>query len=167
MIPLLLINLVAASGMWLDVPFVRQPEKGCGSAVVWMVLQYWSAEEQRPDSGWRLEDIHRRLYSEDKGGVSTSEMQRFFQSLNYRAYSFRGEWPDLEHHLLRGRPIIVGIKPTATELPHFVAVTGMDTGRDVLLVNDPAGRKLQKISRADFERQWNLADNWTLLALPQ
>ena len=46
---------------------------------------------------------------------------------------------------------------------HFVTVTGFDENDDVVLVNDPAGQKLQKMARADFERQWASADHWTLL----
>ena len=59
----LLIGLLAISGFWLDVPFVHQTEKGCGSAVVWMVLQYWSSQEPRMDARLSLEQIHRTLYS--------------------------------------------------------------------------------------------------------
>jgi len=35
------------------------------------------------------------------------------------------------------------------------------------MVNDPARRKLLKIDRATFERYWEIADRWTLLALPR
>jgi len=32
-----------SSGVWLDVPYVKQTEDGCGSAAIAMLLQYWSA----------------------------------------------------------------------------------------------------------------------------
>ena len=167
MIQGLLIALLASSGLWLDVPFVNQTEKGCGSAVVWMVLQYWSSQEPRVDARPSLEQIQRTLYSEDKGGVSTTDMELFFRSLNFRTFSFQGKWPDVEHHLAQGRPLIVCLKPDGRNAPlHFVAVTGLDRNQNVVLVNDPAGRKLQKVDRANFERQWQLADNWTLLVVP-
>ncbi len=126
-----------------------------------MVLQYWSAAPS-------LDEIHRVLYSRNKNGVSTTDMERFFREHDFKTWSFRGEWTDLRHHLARGRPIIVSLKPAqhAATL-HFVTVTGLDENDEVVLVNDPAGRKLQKMARADFERQWASADDWTLLVVPQ
>ena len=161
MIAQLLVSLLAASNVWLDVPFVHQPENGCGSAVAWMVLQYWSA-------GPSLDEVHRVLYSRNRNGVSTTDMERFFRERGFNTWSFRGEWTDLQHHLVRGRPIIVCLKAAkhASTL-HFVTVSGFDENEDVVLVNDPAGRKLQKMARANFERQWASADHWTLLVVPQ
>ncbi len=168
MISAILISLLATSGIWLDVPFVRQPDKGCGSAVVWMVLQYWSGTKDNTEQAPTLEEIHSSIYSDKMGGVSTTDMERFFRSLNYETYSFRGEWRDLEQHLSKGRPLIVCLQPGGRMAPlHYVTVTGVDRDHDIVLVNDPSGRKLQKVHRRDFERQWKLADNWTLLALPQ
>ena len=37
------------AGVWLDVPFVKQSEDGCGSAAISMLLQYWSAQGVRMD----------------------------------------------------------------------------------------------------------------------
>ena len=49
----LLLSIVAAmaihaataetAGIWLDVPYIKQTEEGCGSASIAMVLQYWGA----------------------------------------------------------------------------------------------------------------------------
>jgi len=36
-----------------------------------------------------------------------------------------------------------------------------------VLVNDPAQRKLLKLERSSFEREWSAAGKWTLLAVPQ
>jgi len=158
---LLLVSFLAASTVWLDVPFVRQTENGCGSAVAWMILEYWSAAPT-------FDEVHRVLYSSNKNGVSTDDMERFFRERDFKTWSFRGEWMDLQHHLAKGRPIIVCLKPAKHSATlHFVAVTGLDESEDVVLVNDPAGRKLQKMVRSDFERQWASADYWTLLVVPQ
>jgi hypothetical protein len=43
----------------------------------------------------------------------------------------------------------------------------LDPGQGLVLVNDPAQRKLLKQDRSSFERDWSAAGNWTLLALPQ
>ena len=37
----------------------------------------------------------------------------------------------------------------------------------MVMVNDPAQRKLLKQDRSSFEREWSAAGKWTLLALPQ
>ena len=50
---------------------------------------------------------------------------------------------------------------------HYVVVAGLDWRQDLVMVNDPARRKLLKIDRATFERDWEIADRWTLLALPR
>lgn len=156
-----LVAFLAASNVWLDVPFVHQPENGCGSAVAWMVLQYWSAAPS-------LDEIHRVLFSRNKNGVSTTDLETFFRERHFKTWSFRGEWTDLQHHLVRGRPLIVCLKPSKYDATlHFVTVSGFNENEGIVLVNDPAGRKLQKMARLDFERQWASADYWTLLAVPE
>ena len=37
----------------------------------------------------------------------------------------------------------------------------------MVMVNDPAQRKLLQQDRPSFEREWSAAGKWTLLALPQ
>src|SRR5262245_17932249 len=161
MIALVLATFLAASSVWLDVPFVHQTENGCGSAVAWMVLQYWSTAPP-------LDEVHRVLFSRSKNGVSTIDMEKFFRERNFKTWAFRGEWTDLQHHLLRRRPVIVCLKPAKhSDTLHFVTVSGFDENEGIVLVNDPAGKKLQKMAQSDFERQWASADHWTLLAVPQ
>jgi len=159
--PLFLAAFLAASSVWLDVPFVHQTENGCGSAVAWMVLQYWSAAPS-------LDEVHRVLFSRNKNGVSTIDLEKFFRERNFNTWAFRGEWTVLQHHLLRGRPVIVCLKPAKhSDTLHFVTVSGFDEDEGIVLVNDPAGKKLQKMAHSDFERQWASTDHWTLLAVPQ
>jgi hypothetical protein len=43
----------------------------------------------------------------------------------------------------------------------------LDGERALVMVNDPARRKLLKEERSSFEREWSAARKWTLLALPQ
>ena len=50
---------------------------------------------------------------------------------------------------------------------HYVVVTGLDWEHSVVMVNDPAQRKLLKQDQSSFEREWSGAGKWTLLALPQ
>jgi hypothetical protein len=48
-----------------------------------------------------------------------------------------------------------------------VVVAGLDFAEDLVLINDPAERKLAKQTRVDFEQEWKATDHWTLLALPR
>jgi len=157
------------SGVWLDVPFVKQEKDGCGAASIAMVMQYWFKRLDRADSESVDEaEIHRALYTPDARGVYASAMKRYFKQRGFDTFAFSGEWEDLLNHLRKGRPLIVALKPPEAEAPlHYVVVAGLDSRAGLVLLNDPARRKLLKQDRADFEKQWSGVNKWTLLALPQ
>jgi predicted double-glycine peptidase len=162
--------LVAAdsAGVWLDVPFVAQERDGCGAASVAMLMRYWQqqpggAENPRADAA----QIYQALSSPAAHGIYASEMELYLQRHGYRTFAFRGEWEDLKHHLEKGRPLIVALKPGAKGPLHYVVVSGLDWDQGLVLVNDPAQRKLLKEERSRFDREWNGAERWTLLAVPQ
>ena len=48
-----------------------------------------------------------------------------------------------------------------------MVVTGLDSSQGLVLINDPAQRKLLKQDRASFEREWSATGKWTLLAVPE
>jgi ABC-type bacteriocin/lantibiotic exporter with double-glycine peptidase domain len=157
------------SGVWLDVPFVKQEKDGCGAASVAMVMQYWFKLQDRPD-GENVDaaEIHRALYTPGARGVYASAMERYFKQRGFNTFAFRGGWEDLLNHLRKGRPLIVALKPSEAGAPlHYVVVAGLDPQAGLVLLNDPARRKLLKQDRADFEKQWSGVNKWTLLALPQ
>lgn len=158
----------SAPGVMLDVPFVAQPKNGCGAASIAMVMQYWmrgaAAHSDRAD----VATIQRALYSKDAKGIFASAMQRYFAQAGYRTFAIHGRWSDLRENLEKGRPLIVGLAPEGPHDPlHYVVVAGMDWGHNWVFVNDPAQRKLLKMERADFEKQWTVTGDWTLLALPE
>ncbi|HEX3352232.1 MAG: C39 family peptidase [Terriglobales bacterium] len=155
------------AGVWLDVPFVKQEKDGCGAASIAMVMQYWQRQQGNPVSADSdAAQIQRQLYSAKAHGIYAADMERYFKEKGYRTFTIRGEWADLEQHLDKGRPLVVALKPSGGDSPlHYVVVAGVD--QDVVLVNDPAQRKLLKQDRSSFEREWSAAGNWTLLALPQ
>jgi ABC-type bacteriocin/lantibiotic exporter with double-glycine peptidase domain len=157
------------SGVWLDVPFIKQEKNGCGAASIAMVMQYWHKQPGGvQDKGSDPADIQRALYSSQAHGIYASDMERYFQEHGFRAYSFRGEWDDLRQHLTKGRPLIVALKPLPTEsMLHYVVVAGLDSDQNVVLVNDAAQRKLLKMDRVSFLKEWHAVGNWTLLAVPQ
>jgi predicted double-glycine peptidase len=156
------------AGIWLDVPFIKQTEDGCGSAAIAMLLQYWQAHgttvaEGRADA----EAIQKELYSSKARGIFASDMERYFKASGFRAYAFRGQWSDLRQHLGNGRPLIISMRPGSKHAPlHYVVVTGMDWQREAVFVNDPARGKLLRVERQDFEKEWLAARNWMLLAVP-
>jgi ABC-type bacteriocin/lantibiotic exporter with double-glycine peptidase domain len=155
-------------GIWLDVPYVKQTEDGCGSAVIAMLLQYWSAHgtaitADRADAA----NIQRKLYSRKARGIFASDMERYLQESGFREFAIRGGWSDLREHLQQGRPIIISMQPGSAKAPlHYVVVTGMDWQREAIFVNDPARGKLLRLERPEFEKEWQAASNWMLLAVP-
>ena len=157
------------SGVWLDVPFVMQEKDGCGAASVAMVMQYWFKRQDRAGvENVDAAEIHRALYAPDARGVYASAMERYFKQRGFNTFAFSGEWEDLLNHLRKGRPLIVALKPSEAGAPlHYVVVAGLDQQAGLVLLNDPARRKLLKQDRADFEKQWSGVNKWTLLALPQ
>jgi ABC-type bacteriocin/lantibiotic exporter with double-glycine peptidase domain len=159
---------VAGSGVWLDVPFIKQEKDGCGAASIAMVMQYW----QRQDGGLRdvnsdPADIQRALYSSNARGIFASDMVGYFRKNHFRTYTFRGEWSDLKENLARGRPLIVALKPRSGAALHYVVVAGMEWEQNVILLNDAAQRKLLKMNGAAFVKEWSAMDDWTLLAMPE
>jgi ABC-type bacteriocin/lantibiotic exporter with double-glycine peptidase domain len=157
-----------SAGVWLDVPFIRQTEEGCGSASIAMLLQYWSAHgvaiaAGRDDSA----AIQKQLYSRKAHGIFASDLERYVKESGFRTFALRGEWSDVREHMVAGRPLILGLQSGSASAPlHYVVVTGMDWQREAVFVNDPARGKLLRIERAEFEKEWQAAKNWMLVAVP-
>ena len=168
--PLLCSVALAAesANLWIDVPFVEQTKDGCGAASIAMVMQYWEHQQgQRVASTAEPSQIFHALYSETAHGIYASAMARYFQSNGFRAFAFAADWMDVERELHYGRPLIVALKPDSGSALHYVVVAGLDQPQQLVLVNDPAQRKLLKEDQSEFEREWKAAGNWALLALPE
>jgi len=156
------------SGIWLDVPFVKQEKDGCGAASIAMVMQYWQLKEGRPASPTAAADqIQRALRTDAVHGIYASDMERYFHQNGYTTFAFSGDWSDLKRHLEKGRPLIAALKPGTMVPLHYVVVAGLDQDRQLVLLNDPAQRKLLKENRSRFEQEWKAAGRWTLLAVPE
>jgi ABC-type bacteriocin/lantibiotic exporter with double-glycine peptidase domain len=156
------------ASIWLDVPFVKQEKNGCGAASIAMVMQFWQRQQgvpQTPESD--SSEIQQMLYSPDAHGMRAFDMQHYLQQRGFRTYAFEGTPADLEQHLAKGRPLIVALKPGAGAPLHYVVVTGIDPEHNLILLNDPAERKLLKQEISGFEKEWKGTAHWTLLAVPQ
>jgi ABC-type bacteriocin/lantibiotic exporter with double-glycine peptidase domain len=164
----LAVGVAPAAGVWLDVPFVRQEKDGCGAASIAMVMQYWQRQQNKaPSDESDAGKIQRALYSKSARGIYASQIEAYLQRYGFRTFTFQGTWEDLRQHLDKGRPLIVALKQRSGTVPlHYVVVAGLDHEPELVLVNDPAARKLLKQGRSDFEREWKGAGNWTLLAIP-
>jgi ABC-type bacteriocin/lantibiotic exporter with double-glycine peptidase domain len=162
-------NLLAAGapGVWLDVPFVRQEKNGCGAASVAMVMQYWFRQQGRASDQADPGLIQRALYSPDAQGIYASEIEQYLQQHGFRTFAFHGDWESLQQHLEKGRPLIVALRPDNDAPLHYVVIAGLDSDQALVMVNDPAARKLLKQERSRFEVEWKATANWTLLAVPQ
>ena len=163
-------TLLAAgpTGVWLDVPFVKQEKNGCGAASIAMVMQYWLKQQEKPEVNFAdAAEIQRALYSKEGHGIYASALEQYFKQHGFRTFAFQGAWQDFKTHLEKGRPLIVALKPAGLDPSlHYVVITGVDWEHNMVMVNDPAQRKLLKLDRPGFEKQWSATGNWTLLALP-
>jgi ABC-type bacteriocin/lantibiotic exporter with double-glycine peptidase domain len=157
----------APAGVWLDVPFVQQPRDGCGAASISMVMQYWAVQEHR-DAGdiGDVSHIQRLLYSPKDHGIRASDMVDYFTRHRFQAFAFSGQWADLEQHLSKGRPLIAALKPEGQSQLHYVVIDGIDPVHALVMMNDPAQRKVLTEERAVFEKDWSATHNWVLLAVP-
>lgn len=158
----------AQSGaVWIDVPFVRQPRDGCGAASLSMVMQYWDHQQGRPASAdSAVGSIQQRLYVAAEHGIPASSMQSYLRQHGFLVFALNGHWSDLEQQVRKGRPLIVALRPQGDRALHYVVIDGIDPGHSLVMMNDPADRKLLSEERAAFEKDWSATDHWMLLAVP-
>jgi ABC-type bacteriocin/lantibiotic exporter with double-glycine peptidase domain len=153
---------------WIDVPFIKQPAEGCGAASIAMVMTYW--REQQGKTTDRTSDvsaIQSSLHSHKAHGIFASDLEQYLNQQGFDTHVFSGDQALLQHHIEKGRPLIVALKPGPGPLLHFVVVAGVDPANHLLMVNDPAQRKLLKVESERFEKEWQSTGNWTLLAVPR
>ncbi|WP_263366578.1 C39 family peptidase [Edaphobacter bradus] len=156
------------SGIWLDIPFVKQEKNGCGPATIAMVMQYWQQQQAQPASTSADSDhILHTLRADSTRDIYASEMERYFQQNGYRTFAFSGQWADLKQQLGKGRPLIAALKPGSSRELHYVVVAGVDEEHKLVLLNDAAQRKLLKEDKSRFEQEWKATGYWTLLVVPE
>lgn len=155
------------SAMWIDVPFVPQPQEGCGAASISMVMRYWASQPgSHTAAGNDVAAIQRTLYSPKDHGIPSSAMTQYLQQQGFTAIAFSGTWNDLVEQIGKGRPLIAALRPQGQSQLHYVVIDGVDPAHAIVTMNDPAERKLLTQERAGFEKDWSATHNWLLLAVP-
>jgi uncharacterized protein YvpB len=153
--------------LWIDVPFVHQPREGCGAASLAMVMEYWAQQQGRPAGpDTDVATIQQKLYSRSEHGILASSLAAYLRAHGFQVFTLSGQWSDLEGQLAKGRPLIVALRPADQAELHYVVVDGIDPQRGLVMMNDPAERKLLSQERTAFEKDWSATKNWMLLAVP-
>lgn len=154
--------------LWINVPFVAQPRNGCGAASVAMVMQYWSIQQHHTITAEeRVHAIQKQVYTPRLHGATPAALEAYLRNHGYLAFAIQGSWQQLEHQIRKGRPLIVALRPSGQRALHYVVIDGIDTKRNLVLMNDPELRKLLPEGRKQFEKDWSATHQWMLLAVPR
>jgi predicted double-glycine peptidase len=158
----------APAGVLLDVPFVRQSKNGCGAASLSMLLHYWEKQQGEAISPRARESFIEQTLDPHRRGIVNTDMEAYLRDSGFRVFAFAGHRADLRENLSQGRPLIVALGPSSGAGPlHYVVVAGIDWARNFVFLNDPAQRKLFRMTRDQFTAEWQATGRWTLLAVPQ
>src|SRR5262245_30150031 len=98
------------SSFWIDVPYVRQHEHGCGSASIAMLESYWQSQRLIPGGQIDVDKIQRELYVPALKGIPAAALQNYLERHGFSTTAFSGEWTDLVHHLSKGRPLLLAFR---------------------------------------------------------
>ncbi|HEX5431330.1 MAG TPA: C39 family peptidase [Bryobacteraceae bacterium] len=151
---------------WLDVPYVRQSEEGCGAASIAMVMQYWLRQNSHLDAAASDASYIYKVLPRSNDGISGQALKNYLEQHGFSAFLFGGELKDLRHHLEKGRPVVVCLAPKgAGKALHYVVVAGISGSR--VFLNDPVRGRLIQEGIGEFQREWKAAGNWSLLAVPR
>src|SRR5260370_8193290 len=119
LLPALFADAAPASswGVWLEAPYIKQSEDGCGAAAIAMLLQYWGAHGA-PIAAARADAaaIQKQLYSRKARGIFASDMQRYLRESGFREFAVRGEWRDFRHHPSHPTPPTTTIQPCTPQV---------------------------------------------------
>jgi len=167
--------------VWIDVPYVHQSPEACGAAALAMLTAYWAEQEglagsfsdgtpaqrEQARADRYVSIIERELSPRAGRGIAAKAMKAYLDQHGFITFTLEGTWHDLVSEIGRGRPLIVAVRPRGDPQLHYVVIAGVDPARSMVMMNDPAGRKLITEERADFEKDWSATHNWMLLAVPE
>jgi ABC-type bacteriocin/lantibiotic exporter with double-glycine peptidase domain len=103
----------------------------------------------------------------ERKGLSGDELRAALAQVGLETFLFPGTLDDsptgLFHHLAKGRPLIV--MTSERESDHYVLFIGHDPAQGLVVLLDPRRGRVV-LPHAVFERLWEPAGRFTLLALP-
>lgn len=163
----ILLFAASASPQALDIPFVQQTKAGCGSAAVAMLIQYWARQNPGLDLAEAdAERIDKYLSPTSAKGIQGKALKAYLEKQGFETFIFDGELADLQHHLEKGRPVIVCFAPKGPRAPlHYAVIAGLDERS--IWMNDPARGKLFHEDLGRFLSEWKATGDWALLAVPR
>jgi ABC-type bacteriocin/lantibiotic exporter with double-glycine peptidase domain len=145
-----------------DVPLLRQRgAQDCGFVALSALLRYWRVPAE-PRA------LREEIQLPSDRPVSAAALRSLLQRRGFRAFLIAGERADLERHLRKGRPVLVGmLKPYAADrqLAHYELVVGIHPADGVLTMDPASG--WQRYPFEGFEREWSGAGHLTLIAAPE
>lgn len=131
-----------------------------------MVMQYWVRQQPGLNPAAADADYVYKILPRSKNGASGEALKEYLEHHGFSAFVFSGEMEDLRHHVEKGRPVVVCLAPKGPHKPlHYAVVAGIVD--DGVLLNDPVRGKLIHLRSAEFQREWSVTGNWSLLAVPR
>ncbi len=131
------------------VPVVRQvDEKDCGDAALAMVFARWNVSRaDAPDE------------------ARAGDLKELAIARGLHAFVLEGTVEDLEEHLGKGRPVVVGLV-RRNGLTHYEVVVALHPARRLVVTHDPAAGVRRRSLHA-FLAEWVPSGRVTLLVFPR
>jgi len=115
-----------------------------------------------------------KIYKPNDGGISVGDLPALFKRYGIKSVNSDTSGPEatglnaLEQYLAAGRKVIAFVNYAIVEetddqrtaADHFVVVTGVNSNKNVVHLNDPAADEANtKISVADFMKAWDTSND--------
>ncbi|MBI3802556.1 MAG: C39 family peptidase [Nitrospirae bacterium] len=144
----------------LQVPYFPQQVGLCGPASLTAVLTYWHEAVS-------VDEVTRAVYLPQLNGTLGIDLALFARKKGMRAESFVGSLDTIRDRLSHGIPLIAFLNLGYRIFPvgHFVVVTGIDEGREEMIVHS-GDEENKRIPYRTFMAAWEKTEFWALQIVP-